>query len=85
MLRYNYNPDPSFRYYFEIVFLSDDEDRVESLGLSGNSITFRFDEPYLDVCYLVVDCDCTQYSFDFDRIAYFRYLNRLNAQLADIL
>lgn len=85
MRRYYYNPDSSFRYIFDIDYLSDDEDKVESLELAGDSITFLFNEPNLGECYLVVDCDCTQYSFDFDRIVYFRYIDRFNTQLADYL
>ena len=80
MKRYYYNPDSSFRYLFDIDFLSDDEDKVESLELAGHSITFLFDE-----CDLVVTCDCTDYYFDFDRIVYFRYIDRFNTQLADYL
>lgn len=80
MRRYYYNPDTSFRYYFQIDYLSDDVDKVESLELAGNSITF-----FYDYCDFIVTCDSTDYYFDFDNIVSFRYFDRLNTQLADYL
>lgn len=77
---YSNYPDSSFRYFFEIYYLTHDCDSVDVYEISGNSITLFFDNNHLKVT-----CDCTNYLFDFDNIVSFRFFDRLNTNLAEYL